>query len=242
MSDPLVVCVMLTADRQAMADRAVRCFQRQTYQNKRLLIYDTGAQYFHVAKGCESSVRTVHTLKASSIGELRNRANRKADEADIIAHWDDDDISYPNRLTEQVAALQELRKQGTGVDVVGSRGMWFWDSTGGRYDIDGQLQNPVGQAWYYLHPRPYYCVNASVAYWYSAWERAKFPDTSRAEGHAWLKQLDSSIGFMDRQWVIGCIHEGNRAAYDESRKPGTVGFARGTAEDDERIRKVVEAA
>lgn len=212
-----------------MAERAVRCFLRQTYENRRLLIYDSGGIPFRIGLD-DPRITVIKTAgRLESIGKMRNSSMKWAtSHDDIVCHWDDDDISYPNRITEQVAALQELRAQGTGVEVVGSRGMWFWDDR--------------GEAWYYLHPRPYYCVTSSMAYWRSAWERAKFPDTDRAEGHAWLRTLNSSIGFMDRQWVIGCIHEGNRAAYDESRKPNTIGFARGTAGDDARIRSVVEAA
>lgn len=238
MSDPSVFCMMLTADRQAFAERAVRCFLRQTYENRRLLIYDSGGIPFHLGLDDPriTVIRTAGNLE--TIGQARNSSMKWAtSHDDIVCHWDDDDISYPNRITEQVAALQELRAQGVGVDVVGSRSMWFWDTN--QYS---HLRPLLGAAWYYLHPRPYYCVTSSMAYWRSAWERAKFPDTSRAEGHDWLRALNSSIGFIDRQWVIGCIHEGNRAAYDESRKPNTVGFARGTAGDDARIRAVVEAA
>lgn len=223
-----------------MAERAVRCFLRQTYESRRLLIYDTGREPFRLTDNSPliTVVRDSGMFPYPTIGELRNRAMKWAtSHDDIVCHWDDDDISYPNRITEQVAALQELRAQGTGVEVVGSRSMWFWDTN--QYS---HLRPLLGAAWYYLHPRPYYCVTSSMAYWRSAWDRAKFPDTSRAEGHDWLRALDSSIGFLDRKWIIGCIHEGNRAAYDESRKPNTVGFTRGTAEDDARIRAVVEAA
>jgi glycosyltransferase involved in cell wall biosynthesis len=249
-SEPLVTCIMLTADRQAMADRAIRCFKRQSYANKRLLIYDTGDWPF-VAPGPLPNVAYVRGAK-KSIGKLRNIANVFASDswaalkdqpasgsADILTHWDDDDISYPDRITEQVAALQELRAQNTGIDVIGSRGMWFWDQP--RLCCVNETENcDRGQAWYYLHTANYYCVCSSMAYWRTAWERNPFPDDNRAESRSLLG--DHSLGFMDRKWVIATIHEGNRKYYDEARRPGVHGFARGTPVDDERIRKIVEEA
>ena len=39
MSDPKVCAVLLTADRPEYARRAVECFRAQTYQNKRIVVF-----------------------------------------------------------------------------------------------------------------------------------------------------------------------------------------------------------
>lgn len=241
MSDqPLVTAVMLTADRQEMAERALRCFLRQSYENKRLLIYDTGDTPFTPSVRPLPNVAYMRGFKAP-IGELRNVINDFACDSwgkgekqaetghtDIIAHWDDDDISNPGRLSEQVAALLELQAQKTAVRIIGSRDMWFWDEK--------------GEAWYYKHHRDGYATCTSLMYWADVWKQHGFEPCQRAEDNDFLRYHGCSLGFLGRDWVIGTIHEGNRLHYDEYRKPGMNGFTRGTAADYERIRAIVEAA
>ena len=89
---PRVVCICPSVNRPRFLLRARKCFEAQTYPNKRLYVLDTGFPPF----------------VAMSIGNLRNVMCQAAEDADVIAHWDDDDWSYPDRLTEQVA-LFDLR-------------------------------------------------------------------------------------------------------------------------------------
>jgi len=117
MPDPTVVCVMLTANRPEMAKQAVACFLRQTYTGKcKLMILDTGEVPAWPSPAENERDRRIgifnaahysgpENLRAMTIGELRNFAARCVP-ADIICHFDDDDYSAPQRISEQVASLQ----------------------------------------------------------------------------------------------------------------------------------------
>jgi len=83
MDRPLISCVMLTMPgREAMADEARRCFQRQTWLPRELIVI----------------------AGPGSIGQKRNRGNGWA-AGEIICHWDDDDWSAPGRLADQAERL-----------------------------------------------------------------------------------------------------------------------------------------
>lgn len=109
MQEPMVWCAMLASrGRWQMQDRARKCFEKQTYTNKRILICD------------ESAWDPI----SYTVGKHRNAANEKTPEGCIIAHLDDDDYSHPSRLAEQVALLQSSK-----AEAVGYHDMVFWDTT-----------------------------------------------------------------------------------------------------------------
>ena len=241
MTEPLVVSVMLTKDRPAMAKRAVECWKRQTYKNRILAIFDTsigerlmpgwktlmgdGIQYLYAGDNLH--------WQAASIGELRNYANMAANahESPVIIHWDDDDFSHPNRISEQVSLLQASGKQ-----CVGYREMLFWRdgfpekcpqcggtvlklSNGSWTCRTGgcELEGRPGEAWLYHNDDPRYCTGTSLAYYRSTWERRPFPDISRGEDKAWLREVDSmgiSSIVDDEPRLIASIHGGNHVPYE----------------------------
>ncbi len=200
-SDPVVCCVMLASGREEMVARAVRCFQTQTYRNKRLLVLDNGRPWLKAVYPPppipENGVYV--TCDPASIGVLRNRANKHATHltgADIIAHWDSDDWSHPNRIAEQVALLQS-----SGAECVGYNEMLFWKTErgdpreviecqcGNRYDRMMATVCPRcssfpdphrGESWLYRSKLPNYAIGTSMCYWRGTWERNPFPD--RSEG------------------------------------------------------------
>ena len=154
---PTVCGIMLTLPgREAMARRAAESFAAQTYERKVLSIWQ----------------------RPGTIGALRNIANEKVD-ADIIVHIDDDDISHPARIAEQVSLLQA-----TGADVVGYNELLFWreprhepiDVTaieGPRHFIDAVAP---GEAWLYTSQVKSYFLGTSMCYWRKTWEQNPFPD------------------------------------------------------------------
>lgn len=192
MSEPTVCAVMLTANRPEMARRAVKAFEAQTYQKRRLLVFNTGP------------IIGVHDLPLVwelgfsvaakwTIGQLRNEANSIVD-TDILIHWDDDDYSHPNRIAEQVELLQS-----SGAQAVGYREMLFW-----REILAGQIINErsgpgkgerawvdSGEAWLYSNGNPSYACGTSLAYWRKTWEAKPFPALNCGEDTEWLKGLKS---------------------------------------------------
>ncbi len=174
---PDVAAIMLCNGRPEMVRRAIRSFESQSYENKRLIVFEnTGDR---------------------SIGRLRNEANALAGNADILVHFDSDDWSHPNRISEQVALLQS-----SGAECVGYHEMLFWDSTPKArmaQEIGPQvkLDDPGGQAWLYRADMKNYVVGTSMCYWRNTWERFPFPDYSE--------------GCDDLRWSSGDTRTGMRA-------------------------------
>lgn len=218
MSEPLVCAVMLTKDRSEMAARAVRAFREQTYPNAQLFVLDTGEKCARGTPYGEPLATTVWMPEQGrlnrSIGQLRNGALRCAlgyFTFDVVVTWDDDDVSHPHRIAEQVAHLQA-----SGADVVGYNELLFWRdpiSMSDRYERPGEAW-----LWKYASGRP----GSSFCYKRSTWELKPFPDLPKnAEGSGedvrWalgLKvELVSSLNPEPR--LLCSIHAGNSQSYDE---------------------------
>lgn len=227
-----MLAVMLKKGRDDMARRAVRSFVAQTYQNKKLLIWDNG----EINEDLEAESSSVIHIPAEAyrdctIGALRNEANSFWTEYDIAVHWDSDDWSHPDRIAEQVALLQASGKQ-----AVGYRDMLFWHDRPcdklGCSDPTPHGRDGSG-AWLYSNNDPRYCLGTSLCYWRAAREKRPFQDISRGEDKAWLREVDSlgisSLGTsyesdrlsketMDPR-MIASIHSGNHVVYEPEQSP-----------------------
>lgn len=102
---------MVTADRPRLCRRAIRCYQRQTYANKELVVLDNGAEPIKplLERLPEQDVVYLHEepSPARTIGALRNRALEAATGPFVVPQWDDDDWSHPKRVERQVEVLQQ---------------------------------------------------------------------------------------------------------------------------------------
>lgn len=201
--EPLVCAILLTRDRPEMAARAVRSFREQTYQNKRLYVYDTGKTPCTDAlpDGYPDFNIVYHRGlpdEPVTIGMLRNRANwwgirpssTSEPDAEIIIHFDDDDYSHPHRIAEQVAFLQS-----SGADVVGYDELLFWRNLASGGWSEQSSGGWSGEAWLYSHNRVpnRHAPGTSFCYWRKTWERKQFnPQLPRrggtGEDYAWLNE------------------------------------------------------
>lgn len=258
MSDPLVCAVMLTRDRPAMAKRAVECFRRQSYDNKKLLIWDTGLDRAFTYKWhLLDNEHVTEDVPDFAIGELRNRANGwpYTEDAQIIMHWDSDDWSHPNRVAEQVALLQS-----GDLDAVGYNEMLFWRATPHvvtervgdiritKHGIEADVR-PHGQAWLYRNNDPRYCIGTSLCYWRKTWEakpfNPKLPERCGGTGEdtEWIRGLRtramSSLvpRLGESPMMIATIHGSNtqdysgiETAHNWTRVPEWDGVCRKTME------------
>ncbi len=221
---PLVVGVMLTADRPEMTARAIRSFEAQTYERKCLLVLDSGTE----GPNLRTSIRLIykHVLGKYSVGELRNLANAMAAGADIIAHFDSDDWSHPRRLEEQVVLLQA-----SGADCVGYNEILFWESSKpvAMLPRSGAFKAEIlGEAWIYEndaldisqkfnpgYENSYPPVGASYCYWRAAWERLPFPEIQKGEDSHWKRKGARCYGLtaMEEEPRLICeIHGGNTSS------------------------------
>ncbi len=109
---PRISCLMVTRNRFALAQRAVRCFQGQSYPNRELVILDDGEDgaLAEWVAGLDDDRIVYVRLPAQNqtLGELRNLAVAQATGA-YVAQWDDDDLSDPARLEVQLAAIHLMR-------------------------------------------------------------------------------------------------------------------------------------
>lgn len=182
---PTVCAILLTRDRPELAAKAVACFRSQTYENRILLIYDSSdvPNPGLVRSGKPMEWYFPTRKDGRTIGALRNDAAQLTSKSHIhiLIHWDSDDHSSPQRITEQVALLQA-----SGADVVGYNEMLFWRF--GRTDKRSEAgwthtTNVPGEAWLFqCAPQLTPALGTSLAYWRKSWERTKFADLPKAPG------------------------------------------------------------
>ncbi len=186
MSGPTVACIMLANGRQEMVNRAVRSYLSQTYQDKRLLILDTGDPLLKMPRMAVEDSLGVYVdhsrpIHSETIGVLRNRANlwAKSLECEVIAHWDSDDYGSPQRLSEQVALLQS-----GDFDAVGYNDCLFWDTRLRIMNLEaGAMWRETifrNEAYLYRHPLPNYALGTSLLYHWRTWEAKPFADLPQA--------------------------------------------------------------
>lgn len=251
-TNPTVCAVMLVNGREEMVRRAIKAFFAQTYEQRRLLVWDTGETRLGLRRtmtAIESrmlqwpEVDREH-FKGASIGTLRNAANKYAlahyttsdTRAEVLMHWDSDDLSHPQRIAEQVALLVD-----SGKECVGYNEMLFWRQ---RFGLDPKcgkehiIEHDPGEAWLYRNVRHDYAVGTSLCYWRDAWERHPFEDLPKKPGGTgedtqWLRGVRcggvSSIGYSKevvrtataqvicadiKPRMIASIHGGNSMPYD----------------------------
>jgi hypothetical protein len=128
-----------------------------------------------------------------SIGAKRNLAVSRS-RGQIIAHWDDDDHSDPERIEDQVRRLLE-----SGADVTGYSSMWFTD---GRRD------------WLYEAgpSQPGYCLGTSLMYRRSYWRAHPFPDVLAGEDNAFIAPARAAkkiAAVPANGMMVATVHTGN---------------------------------
>ncbi len=110
--DAMVSCLMLTRDRFQQAQLAVRCYRRQTWKSRELVIVDLGSDdrlARWVAELGDPSIRVIpQPENRDPLGAVRNLSVEAA-RGTHICIWDDDDLSHPMRLEAQLATMKVTR-------------------------------------------------------------------------------------------------------------------------------------
>ena len=107
---PLVSCICISGSDVALLDRAVRCFQQQTYPNKELVIaYAENnlatTEYIRKLEDARVISLAFPVSQNLTLGEKRNRAIAISN-GFYFCVWDDDDFFARSRITFQVQQLQ----------------------------------------------------------------------------------------------------------------------------------------
>jgi glycosyltransferase involved in cell wall biosynthesis len=161
---PFVTCLCLTRNRPEWLQGAIRCFQRQTYPNRELLILADGRDVGHLVPAHDPRVRLIHLDGWPEIGAKRNYGCERA-AGEIIAHWDDDDYSAPGRLADQMERLLESRKA-----VTGFHSMRFTDGT----------------RWWKYEGTRNYALGTSLCYRRAWWSTHRFPSVQIGEDNQFV--------------------------------------------------------
>lgn len=105
---PKVSCLMVTANRKKLAQRAIICFLNQSYPNKELVIIDDGDEdYSSILKEVPKNELKYIKLKKKPdfvLGKLRNLSLNEAS-GEYLIQWDDDDWYHDDRIKIQAEIL-----------------------------------------------------------------------------------------------------------------------------------------
>lgn len=102
-----VSCVMATRGHEVPARQAIQCFQRQTHPDRELVIAcaTAGSDVEALVRELDDpQIRFAIAEGAANVGDIRNAAIAQAD-GELVCVWDDDDLSHPDRLRWQLAAM-----------------------------------------------------------------------------------------------------------------------------------------
>lgn len=196
--NPLVTCVCLTKNRREWLPTAIQCFLDQTYSERQLLIINDGEDQIHdLIPADERIVLPVidRTLMGHTLGEKRNAACECA-EGDILAIWDDDDYSAPDRLTDQVRRLEETAKAVTAYHT-----MKFTD----------------GERWWMYEGTVAIGIGSSLCFRKEFWEAHPFPALQIAEDNGFVyqaRQANEFIAVPAGELMYATIHPKNTSKRD----------------------------
>jgi len=136
------------------------------------------------------NIRLIHLEDQLSIGTKRNFGCERA-LGKIIAHWDDDDYSAPDRLADQLGRLHSSGKM-----VTGYHSMRFKED-----DIWWQYPGTIA-----------FAIGTSLCYYREFWRQNQFPHIQIGEDNAFqakaweLGQIENADA---REMMYATIHAGN---------------------------------
>jgi glycosyltransferase involved in cell wall biosynthesis len=204
MTAPLVSCIMPTANRRAFVPQAIRCFLRQDYASRELLIVDDGADAVGDLVPADDRIRYIRLESPLTIGRKRNYACAEA-RGDVIVHWDDDDWSAPWRVSAQLHAVLNHD-----VDACGLSRLFFYD--------------PVGRhAWEYCYPEDgtRWVAGGTLCYRRELWQRAPFPAVRSGEDTRFVRSVPPArvLALAENRSYVATVHAGNTAPRQVTRAP-----------------------
>ena len=193
--EPLVSCIMPTANRRVFVPRAIRYFQYQDYGKRELVILDDGDELVADLIPSDHRVRYVRMDHKATMGAKHNLACELAG-GDIIVHWDDDDWMANWRISYQVDSLLAQPPH----TLCGLAQMYFFDPFNDR-------------AWVYTYvasDRPW-VSGSTFCYRREFWESRRFPDMNEGADTVFVWGLrDAGVSAHAKyDFHIGVVHAAN---------------------------------
>lgn len=181
-----MTCLILTRNRRHWLPYAMRCARYQMWPKKEILIVSSGESVSDLTAGA----RHIHLRDKPTVGAMRN-AGAEAARGDLIAHFDDDDFSRPERLSDSIRRLLQ-----SGKAVAGYHSMRFTD----------------GERWWQYRGAANYALGTSLVYRRDYWRAHRFPDLCVGEDNAFVETAARrrelvSVDAGEMMWAT--IHTGN---------------------------------
>jgi len=186
MNEPLVSCIMPTANRQKFIPFAIDYFLQQDYPNIELIIVDDGLESAQYLIPNHPQIKYFYSDYIGTIGIKRNKACEKAN-GQIILHWDDDDWYASDWVSKQIDALET-----SGADITGLNKIILYSPT-------------VEKRWIYEDSdleKPWIC-GATMAYKKSFWEAHPFNDIQVGEDYDFVYNTGAKTYAID--YLIGFV-------------------------------------
>lgn len=191
--EPLVSCIMPTANRRAFIEQALQDYLAQDYPHRELIVVDDGRDPVADLMPRRDDVRYIRLEQRRSVGAKRNIACEMA-RGELVAHWDDDDWRAPGWLRSQVEVLQSR-----GADVCGLDKVFF-------YRPEGR------EAWRYVWDgAAHWVCGGTLCYRRDYWRRFPFPDLDIGEDNAfvWKAPAERVAVNPDTSLYVARVHAGN---------------------------------
>jgi hypothetical protein len=192
---PLVSCIMPTANRRAFVPQAIRHFLRQDYPDRELIVLDDGADSIADLIPAHDRIRYIRLPHRMTMGAKHNMGCEMA-RGEVMIHWDDDDWHADWRISCQV---NELLQQPAST-LCGLARLHFFEPASGR-------------VWEYVYPpgsRPW-VSGATFCYYKSFWEQRRFPDMNEGADtvFVWGLQNANIVAHADNTFYVAIVHRNN---------------------------------
>jgi len=203
-NQPLVSCIMPTANRQKFVTLAIKSFLEQDYPNAELIIIDDGIEPCSEFITEDPKIRYFYVKSVSVIGTKRNMACNIAT-GEFIVHWDDDDLYAPDWISRQVECLIA-----TDADIIGlNKIMLYSFNSNFSFVYEDKI---LDLAW---------LCGATLAYKRSLWLRYSFADLQIGEDIDFLVNSGGKVIALDYfEGFLAGLHESNTSIkYIENINP-----------------------
>jgi len=193
--EPMVSCIMPTANRRVFVPQAIRYFLQQNYARRELIILDDGTEELADVIPDDSRIRYQRMVRRYTMGAKLNMACELA-HGEIVVHWDDDDWMAEWRIAYQVESLLTHPTD----TLCGLSRILFYEPRAER-------------AWEYVYPmveRPW-VSGATFCYRREFWETHRHPDMNEGADtvFAWGLRDAHVLALEKNEFYVAIVHPNN---------------------------------
>lgn len=200
---PMVsIIVPTTHNRHHFLPRIIDCFNKQTYNNKELIIYDTDSSKKYKIDNTHN-IRYYKSDNKVSIGQKRNFMVRQA-RGEYICHFDDDDYYFPEYIETMMNKIgdYDFIKLSSYTLYYKQEDIFKYHSVNGKQTLGDKFSFKYGYGFTYIYKKKWLL---------------DYPmdDINFAEDSKWLKKvIDQGMTYKyiledDKPLVIHTIHGEN---------------------------------